>query len=104
MFYKYPKTPEVPFSHSYGVRVMDLRGPYTSFQRRMNPLAEFGQFDRNWRSQYLHDTLLTPKDASVHYLDVIYHPECYKARFNIFRRIYRVMKGKLTIFNIDEHI
>ena len=77
-----------PSNDTYGRGLQNVEGYYTEVNRRTNPKAEFNNIDRAWRSEYLKSMKLTSSDAVRTDLELT-NPDYYKARYNIFRRIYR---------------
>jgi len=77
-----------PSNDTYGRGMQNVEGYYTEVNRRTNPKGEFNNIDRAWRSEYLKSMKLTSSDAVRTDLELT-NPDYYKARYNIFRRIYR---------------
>ena len=77
-----------PSDSTYGRGLQNVEGYYTEVNRRTNPKAEFNNIDRAWRAEYLKSMNLTSSDAIRTDLELV-NPDYYKARYNIFRRIYR---------------
>ena len=77
-----------PSNDTYGRGLQNVEGYYTEVNRRTNPKGEFNNIDRAWRSEYLKSMKLTSSDAVRTDLELT-NPDYYKARYNIFRRIYR---------------
>ena len=84
-------------SQTWGKKSLNIEGYYRTYQTRVSPEAEFGNEDRSWRKKWLNDQVL--KGADVHspptgdalneyQLEKI--PEYRKARWNIFRRTFRM--------------
>jgi len=82
---------------TWGKRSLNIEGYYRTFQPRVSPDGEFGNEDRKWRAQWLKDQKLKGVDVhsppggsgwNQYQLEQI--PEFRKARWNIFRRTYRM--------------
>ena len=56
---------KVPYSPHYGVKPMNLQGPFSRFQSRVDLDGEYQPADRKWRAQWLKDQHLSPKDAAT---------------------------------------
>ena len=63
-----------------------LESYFSKRNARMDPNAEYSQADRDWRKAYKKLTKLDHNDGRI---DMHQNPDYYKARFNIFRRIFR---------------
>ena len=84
-------------SMTHGKKPMEIKGPFTQKQPRLNPDAEFLQIDREWRKQWFKDQKLSPKDAKMHHLDIYYNPDYRKAR-QVFQRNKPKTSAKLFEF------
>ena len=81
----------------WGKRHLNIEGYYRTFQPRMSPDGEFGNEDRKWRAQWLKDQKLVGADvhsplgsSGLNQYQLEQIPEFRKARWNIFRRTFRM--------------
>ncbi len=67
-------------SCSYGKRIMDTKGPFYNVTRRVNPDMHYGAADRAYRSKFLKDQVLSPRDSVTTIHDLRSNPDYQKAR------------------------
>ena len=74
---------------TYGHGKAPLQNYYYERNNRVHPKGEFNNIDRAWRKEYLKTELYTQRDLPANMPDFEQNPDYRKARYNIFRRIYR---------------
>ena len=84
-------------SKSWGKKHLNIEGYYRTFVPRVSPDGEFANEDRKWRAQWLKDQELkgadvhsTPRGEGYNVKQLEANPEWRKARWNIFRRTFRL--------------
>ena len=85
---------------SWGKKYSFLQGYFGRKVSRIDPNVEFNNRDRSWRKKWLHAQVLSENDGK---LDLYRNADYRKARFNIFRRVYR-MPMDFVEFNIFSKI
>ena len=81
----------------WGKRHLNIEGYYRTFHPRVSPDGEFGNEDRKWRAQWLKDQKLKGADlhssaygSGLNQYQLEQIPEFREARWNIFRRTFRM--------------
>ncbi len=67
-------------SVTMGKRMMETRGPFIQFPRRVNPDMSYGEADRAFRQQWLKSQNLSAADAATTIHDLRSNPDYQKAK------------------------